>query len=95
MKKINVMNDIKPYKSMITGEMITSRSKHREHLKRYGCIEVGNDSSLRKGPQPLPDVNPQQRKEIIREQVMAMSDEKLKKAIKKDIDFIKWNSNYK
>lgn len=38
-----VMGDIQPYKSMQTGEMITSRSKHREHLKQHGLIEVGNE----------------------------------------------------
>jgi hypothetical protein len=38
-----VMPDIQPYRSMIDGQMITSRSKHREHLKANGCIEVGND----------------------------------------------------
>jgi hypothetical protein len=37
------LGDIKPYKSTITGEMITSRSKHREHLRQHGCIEVGNE----------------------------------------------------
>jgi len=38
-----VMPDIQPYKSMIDGSMITSRSQHREHLKVNGCIEIGND----------------------------------------------------
>lgn len=35
--------DIRPYESVITGETITSRSKHREHLKRHNCIEVGSE----------------------------------------------------
>lgn len=38
-----VMGDIQPYKSMITGEMITSRSQHREHLTRHNCFEIGNE----------------------------------------------------
>lgn len=38
-----VMGDIQPYKSMITGEMITGRRQHREHLRQHGCIEVGNE----------------------------------------------------
>jgi hypothetical protein len=38
-----VMNDIQPYKSMQTGEMITSRSTHRQHLKQHGLIEIGNE----------------------------------------------------
>lgn len=45
---VHVMTDIKPYRSMIDGGMITSRSHHREHLREHGCIEVGNDSSLEK-----------------------------------------------
>lgn len=38
-----VTTDIQPYRSMITGEMITSRSQHRAHLKEHNCIEVGNE----------------------------------------------------
>lgn len=48
-----VMPDIKPYQSMIDGSEIKSRSHHREHLRQHGCIEVGNDSSLYRKPQPL------------------------------------------
>lgn len=46
-----VMKDIQPYKSMIDGSEITSRSRHREHLRDHGCIEVGNDSSLARKPE--------------------------------------------
>jgi len=38
-----VIADIQPYKSQLTGEMITSRSQHRDHLKSHGCVEVGNE----------------------------------------------------
>jgi hypothetical protein len=38
-----VANDISPYRSMITGEMIMSRSQHKNHLKAHKCIEVGNE----------------------------------------------------
>ncbi len=48
-----VMPDIQPYKSMIDGHMVNSRSDHRRHLKVNGCIEVGNDSGLTKRPQPM------------------------------------------
>ena len=51
--EIHVIPDIKPYQSMITGEWITSRSHHREHLKMHDCVEIGNDSSLNRKPQPL------------------------------------------
>lgn len=88
----DVRGDIKPYKSMITGEMITSRSQHREHLKRHGCQEVGNDPSIYKPMQNIPDVAPQQRKELIRAQVDAMTHKELRAAIKRDVDSVKWNS---
>lgn len=39
----NVIRDIEPYQSMITGEMITGRAQHRDHLKRHGRREVGNE----------------------------------------------------
>ena len=39
-----VSADIQPYQSQITGEMISSRSKHREHLRQHRCIEVGNET---------------------------------------------------
>lgn len=39
-----VINDLAPYKSMIDGSMITSRSQHRNHLKQHNCIEVGNET---------------------------------------------------
>lgn len=39
---IEIIPDIKPYRSMITGERIRSRSHHRQHLKDHGCVEVGD-----------------------------------------------------
>lgn len=48
-----VMPDIQPYVSMANGELINSRSRHREHLRDHGCVEVGNDSSLHHEPKPL------------------------------------------
>jgi|GEM_PF-3838050 len=35
--------DIQPYQSMKTGEMITSRKEHREHLKVHRLVELGNE----------------------------------------------------
>lgn len=40
----HVMPDIKPYRSMINGKPINSRSTHREHLRAHGCVEVGNET---------------------------------------------------
>lgn len=38
-----VMPDIAGYQSMADGSWIGSRSAHREHLKRHGLIEIGNE----------------------------------------------------
>lgn len=35
--------DISPYRSVIDGSVINSRSSHRAHLRQHGCIEVGNE----------------------------------------------------
>lgn len=86
-----VMPDISPYQSMITGETIGSRSQHREHLKRHGYEEVGNDSSLFE-PRAIPDCSPQSRKELIRRTIDAIPENELRKMIKRDVDRIKWNS---
>ena len=93
---VMVMPDIKPYKSMINGEMITSRSRHREHLKAHGCQELGNDvlKYLDKPYQGIPDASPQKRKELIRSQIDAMTHREFKEAIRKDVQRVKWNSNY-
>lgn len=47
-----VMGDIQPYRSMVDGSLISSRSHHREHLRQHGCVEVGNDSSLKRTERP-------------------------------------------
>lgn len=57
-----VMADIKPYKSMIDGSEITSRSRHREHLRLHLCVEVGNET---KYLQPKPLTSPPGLKETI------------------------------
>jgi hypothetical protein len=38
-----VMPDIEGHISMADGTWVSSRSKHRENLKRNNCIEIGND----------------------------------------------------
>ena len=89
-----VMYEIQPYKSMITGEMITSRAQHREHLKMHHATELGNEPLkwLEKPYQGIPDANPQGRREIIRAQFDAMTHREFKAAIKRDVDRVKWNS---
>jgi len=38
-----VASDIGGYISQVDGSWIESRSKHRDHLKRHGMVELGND----------------------------------------------------
>lgn len=45
-----VLPDIAPYRSMIDGSVVGSRSRHREHLRAHGCIEVGNEVQA---PRPM------------------------------------------
>lgn len=85
-----VMPDIKPYKSMIDGSEITSRSRHRKHLREHDCFEIGNDTAaLFKKPDLTLDP---ERKELIAAQIRELGHDGLKKALKRDIDFIRWNS---
>jgi hypothetical protein len=38
-----VVPDIQGHISMADGTWVSSRSKHRENLKRNNCVEIGND----------------------------------------------------
>jgi hypothetical protein len=57
-----VLGDIQPYQSMVDGQMITSRSQHRNMLRQHGLIEVGNEQKHLKSKRPEP---PQGLKESI------------------------------
>lgn len=57
-----IMPDIKPYVSMQDGSLITSRSRHREHLRMHNLIEIGNET---KYLQPKPLKSPPGLKETI------------------------------
>lgn len=53
-----IMRDIEPYENVIDGKTISSRSEHREFLKRHGVEEAGDlplESFLDK-PDPTEDV---------------------------------------
>lgn len=84
-----IQPDINPYRSMVDGTMIDGRKAHREHLRKHGVREVGNDALAMTKPR-IPDSST--RKELIRAQVDAMPDRQFRQALKKDIDFVKWNS---
>ena len=87
-----IIEDIKPYKSQITGEMINSRSQHREHLRAHGCVEIGDQAKHMMNWKPNYDANPEGRRELIRSQVDAMSHAEFKRAIQRDVERVKWNS---
>ena len=88
-----IMPEIEPYISQIDGSVISSRAQHREHLRRHGFTEVGNDSSLTAKYKGIPDTAPQQRKELLIAQVNAMTNEQFKKAGKRDLERIRWQTN--
>lgn len=51
-----VIADIQPYRSMATGEYVQGRRQHRDHLKRHGLIEVGNEKLENKPRPQTPDL---------------------------------------
>ena len=53
MHAYHIVPDIQPYVSMADGSLVTSRSHHREMLRRNNAVEIGNDSSLYRKPQPI------------------------------------------
>jgi len=65
-----IMQDIAPYKSMIDGRMITSRSQHRLHLKAHGCVEVGNEDPTKFVSKQKPKNN---RVDVLRHQLSSMT----------------------
>lgn len=90
--RVQIMPEIEPYRSMVTGELITSRAKHREHLRRHGMQEIGNDSSLHAKPKGIPDTAPQQRKELLIAQVNAMTNKQFEAARMKDLNELRWKT---
>jgi hypothetical protein len=85
-----IVDDIAPYRSQVTGEMITSRSQHREHLRQHGCVEIGDQMHYLQPKRP--DFESPQRKELIRAQIDAMSQAEFKSALRRDAERVKWNS---
>ena len=41
---------------MVDGKLIKNRREHRDFLKAYNLIELGNDKFPQRKPEPLPDV---------------------------------------
>lgn len=72
-----LIRDIDPYKSMATGEIIASRSRHRDHLRDHNCIEVGNEKMESK---PVPQKA--NRREALHRQLADMSDRQANNILK-------------
>ena len=62
-----VQTDIQPYKSMIDGSMITSRSQHRNHLRDHNCIEIGNEvkHAMKPREMTIPVESAERRKKMV------------------------------
>lgn len=72
-----VIPDIAPYKSMIDGSMITSRSVHRDHLREHGCIEVGNEKMETK----YTPISNESRRDVLRQQLGNMTHKQVNQII--------------
>jgi len=62
-----VMPDIEGHISMADGTWVSSRSKHRENLKRNNCIELGNDVPTQQKVHEFSKKEQQERKRQIAE----------------------------
>ena len=92
-----VLGDIPAYKSMADGTMVEGRAQHREHLRRHGCVEVGNDVKAQFGyyaraAQEVAAKQKESRVGMLRAQFDRMTDKQVRAAVKRDADFVKWNS---
>jgi hypothetical protein len=76
--KIQVMPDIGGYKSMADVSWISSRSQHREHLRRHNCFEVGNEMPAPRKPVVT---SREQRIKRLREQLWNMTDKDANKIL--------------
>jgi hypothetical protein len=62
-----VMPDIEGHISMADGTWVSSRSKHRENLKRNNCVELGNDVPMERKVHEFSKKEQQERKRQIAE----------------------------
>ena len=62
-----VIPDIEGHISMADGSWVDSRSKHRENLKRNGCVELGNDVPMQRKEAQISTKSQEARKRQIAE----------------------------
>lgn len=53
-RRLQIIKDIEPYRSAITGEVISGRVQHRAHLRDHDVIEVGNERPAPRQPDSMP-----------------------------------------
>lgn len=83
---IEIIPDIKPYQSMITGERIRSRSHHKQHLRDHGCVEVGDQVDKHQNAYDnLSAAMDKQRHEVIQSQFADMPHKEFKQMIERSI----------
>lgn len=70
-KTTHIISDIQPYISQIDGSVISSRSKHKAHLKEHGCVEIGNENME---PRRTSWIESKQNKEALRREIAARLD---------------------
>lgn len=76
-----IVRDIEPYQSMITGERVAGRAQHRAHLREHGCVEVGNE----KPPQRKAAAPKQSRRQVLHQQLGDMNDKQVQQIAKQEI----------
>lgn len=83
-----VMPDIQPYKSMIDGRMITSRSEHRAHLRANNCVEVGNEDPAKHVRRETPkDTRLERLKHIVNSRLTNDQADRLIRQLRQDANF--------
>lgn len=45
-----ILSDYKPYRSMVTGEMIDGRRQHNEHMKRHNVVVAEGQEKKQRAP---------------------------------------------
>lgn len=77
-----IVRDIGPYKSMITGETIDGRKRHRDHLRAHGCVEVGNEK-MTSNQRPITKTD---RKESLHRMLGDCSDRDMSRMISRELE---------
>jgi hypothetical protein len=57
-KGLQVIPDIEPFVSPVSGEVIGGRRQRRDHMRAHELIEVGNEKIRPRKPEPVPPAGP-------------------------------------